>query len=88
MEQAIPFCTHLIYGYAGINPDTFKLVSLNEQLDINRDNFRTVTNLKRRFPGLRVLLSVGGGADQQKEKYLQLVNIVYTNTCTIYTLLK
>jgi len=50
---------------------------LNEQFDVTRDNYRQITNLKRRFPGLRVLLSVGGGRDTENtEKYLTLLESV------------
>jgi len=76
LEEPLQFCTHLIYGYAGINADTHKLVPLNEQFDVTRDNYRQITNLKRRYPGLRVLLSVGGGRDQNPEKYLSLLESV------------
>nr|CAI5860194.1 unnamed protein product [Callosobruchus analis] len=68
-------CTHLIYGYAGINPDNYKMVPLNEAFDVNKDNYRHITELKRRFPGLRVLLSVGGGNDISGEG--QERNLVY-----------
>ncbi|XP_060518655.1 chitinase-like protein Idgf4 [Cylas formicarius] len=67
LEPALQFCTHLIYGYAGIKEENFKLVPLNEPLDINRQNFKHITDLKRRFPGLRVLLSVGGNVDVSGE---------------------
>lgn len=74
-----------MYGYAGVNPSTFKLVSLNEAFDVTRDNYRQVTNLKRRFPGLRVLLSVGGGVDNQdKQKYLSLVSTNLPLSCQIF----
>lgn len=63
MEPALQYCTHLIYGYAGISDETYKLVSLNEHFDVTKDNYRAITNLKRRFPGLRVLLAVGGNED-------------------------
>lgn len=70
MEPALQFCSHLIYGYADINPDTYKAIPRDEKFDVNSDNYRHVTDLKRRFPGLRVLLSVGGedftGQDQEK----------------------
>nr|XP_023014132.1 chitinase-like protein Idgf4 isoform X2 [Leptinotarsa decemlineata] len=75
LEPALQFCTHLIYGYAGINPTTNKIMPLNEKFDVNGDNYRHITELKRRFPGLRVLLSVGGGKDvsgEDKEK-----NMIY-----------
>lgn len=71
IEPALQFCTHLIYRSAGINADTHKLVPLNEHFDITKDNYRHITQLKTKFPGLRVLLGVGNGDDDQNtEKYL------------------
>lgn len=66
----------MIYKSARINADTFKLVAQDEKFDITQDNYRKVTDLKRRYPGLRVLLSVGNNDDdpEQKEKYLTLVS--------------
>ena len=63
IDPALQYCTHLVYGYAGINEQTYKLTPLNEHFDVTKDHYREVTNLKRRFPGLRVLLSVGGNED-------------------------
>ncbi|XP_030758282.1 chitinase-like protein Idgf4 isoform X2 [Sitophilus oryzae] len=63
LEPALQFCTHLIYGYAGIKEENFKISPLDETLDINKQNYRQITELKRKYPGLRVLLSVGGGSD-------------------------
>lgn len=93
LEQGAAFCTHLIYGYAGIDPATNKLKSLNEALDLDqgKGHFRQITLLKRRYPGLKVLLGVGGGADPNREVYLQLLEsstsrIAFINS--VYTLLK
>ncbi|CAG2067949.1 unnamed protein product, partial [Timema podura] len=75
LEPALSYCTHLVYGYAKIDETTFKLTSLDEPLDLDsgRSNYHAVTNLKKRFPGLHVLLAVGGPADiQDVEKYLTL----------------
>nr|CAD7434743.1 unnamed protein product [Timema monikensis] len=77
LEPALSYCTHLVYGYAKIDETTFKLTSLDESLDLDsgRSNYHAVTNLKKRFPGLHVLLAVGGPADTQDvEKYLTLVS--------------
>ncbi|GJQ87058.1 hypothetical protein Trydic_g6817 [Trypoxylus dichotomus] len=78
IDPALQFCTHLIYKSALINADTFKLTAQNEKFDITQDNYRKVTDLKRRFPGLRVLLSVGNNDDdpEQREKYLTLLESV------------
>ncbi|XP_050510387.1 chitinase-like protein Idgf4 isoform X1 [Diabrotica virgifera virgifera] len=77
LEPALQFCTHLIYGYAGIDPNTYKIKLMNEQLDLNQHNFRQVTDLKRKFPGLRVFLSVGGDRDVSGEDTEK--NMVYRN---------
>lgn len=67
LEPALQFCSHLIYGYAGINSDNYHLKPLNEDFDVQKKNYQTITDLKRRYPGLRVLLSVGGGEDVSGE---------------------
>lgn len=82
LDPALQFCTHLIYGYAGIKEENFNIIPLDESLDINKQNYKQVSDLKRRFPGLRVLLSVGGnrdiaGEDSDKNlKYRTLVSFV------------
>nr|XP_021205993.2 chitinase-like protein EN03 isoform X3 [Bombyx mori] len=86
LDPALSFCTHLLYGYAGIQPDTYKLVSLNENLDIDRthDNYRAITSLKAKYPGLTVLLSVGGDADtEEPEKYNLLLESQQARTAFI-----
>lgn len=80
LDPALSFCTHLVYGYAGVQPDTYKMVPLNENLDIDRShqNYRTITNFKSKYPGLKVLLSVGGDADtEEPQKYNLLVNSIF-----------
>ncbi|CAH1183293.1 unnamed protein product [Phaedon cochleariae] len=79
LDPALQYCTHLLYGYAAIDENTLKLVPLNEQFDVIKDNYRHVTDLKRRFPKLKVLLSVGGNedvvgeGDEKNEKYRKIV---------------
>lgn len=74
LEIAIQFCTHLIYGYAGMHPETFQITSLNTQRDIQRRHFATITALKDKFPNVKFLLSVGGDKDlQNPEKYVQFL---------------
>ncbi|XP_023176692.1 chitinase-like protein Idgf4 [Drosophila hydei] len=78
LEPAMQFCTHLIYGYAGINPSSNKLVSTNEKLDLDLGSslYRSVTGLKKKYPALKVLLSVGGDkdvTDEENSKYLTLL---------------
>src|SRR5512143_933761 len=78
LEPALQFCTHLIYGYASINPTSNKLVAKNEKLDLDVGTglYRTVTGLKKKYPSLKVLLSVGGDKDEvdkDDNKYLTLL---------------
>lgn len=94
IEPALPFCTHLVYGYAGINAATNKLVSLNENLDLDqgKGHYRIVTQLKRKYPNLKVILSIGGNYDKDnREKYLNLLEssgarIAFINSA--YTMVK
>lgn len=78
----MPSCTHLVYGYAGINRDTFKLAPLisSQELDKNTGLYDQVTSLKTKYPNLKVLLSVGGDADETFEKYFALLE---SNTAKI-----
>ncbi|CAH4038467.1 chitinase-like protein EN03 isoform X1 [Pieris brassicae] len=75
LDPALSFCTHLVYGYAGIQPDTYKMVPLNENLDVDRShaNYRAITNFRSKYPGLKVLLSVGGDADLEEEQKYNLL---------------
>lgn len=75
LELALQFCTHLVYGYVGINPETFQLSSVKPSRDIQKRHFATITALKDKFPTVKFLLSVGGGHDDggKSDKYLQLL---------------
>lgn len=87
LDPALSFCTHLVYGYAGVQPDIYKMVSLNENLDTDRNyaNYRAITNFKAKYPGLKVLLSVGGDADlEDQQKYNLLVS--YINVAIILSI--
>lgn len=70
IELALPFCTHLVYGYAGINPTTNKIRAIDESLDLDsgKGQYRAVSALKKRYPNLKILLSVGGFKDLSEEK--------------------
>nr|AXY94732.1 imaginal disc growth factor [Galleria mellonella] len=86
LDPALSFCSHLVYGYAGIQPDTYKLVPLNENLDIDRshDNYRTITNLAHKYPNLKALLSVGGDADNDDaNKYNLLLESAQARTAFV-----
>lgn len=93
IEPAVSFCDVLIYGWAGIDPYTNKVRSLNEQLDLDNGQglYRQITNLKNRYPKLKVLLGIGGNADPNRDIYMQLLentNAYVDFINSVYTLLK
>ncbi|KAI8041948.1 hypothetical protein M5D96_003244 [Drosophila gunungcola] len=63
MELSLQWCTHLIYGYAGVNADNFEMQSINKRLDLEQRHLAQVTSLKDRYPHIKFFLSVGGDAD-------------------------
>lgn len=84
LKPALSYCTHLVYGYAGIDDDKFKAKSLDPKLDLpeskdvkgGKGNFKSITALKKIYPSLTILLSVGGNADvEDPDKYLTAVSI-------------
>lgn len=84
LKPALSYCTHLVYGYAGIDDDKFKAISLDPKLDLpeskdvkgGKGNFKSITALKKAYPSLTILLSVGGNADiEDPDKYLTAVSI-------------
>lgn len=93
LEPSLSFCTHLVYGFAGIDPATNKIKSLNENLDldIGKGHYRLITQLKQKYRHLKFLLGVGGNADPNREIYLQLLESSggrQTFINSVYTLLK
>lgn len=76
LKPAALLCNYIIYSFAGIDHEKYKIKSLNEELDTDKgkNNFKAVTNLKLVNPQLKVLLSVGGFLDDDEpEKYLKSV---------------
>ncbi|XP_026727793.1 chitinase-like protein EN03 isoform X4 [Trichoplusia ni] len=86
LDPALSFCTHLVYGYAGVQPDTYKMVPLNVNLDVDSShaNYRAITNFKTKYPGLKVLLSVGGDVDtEEAQKYNLLLESPQARTAFV-----
>ncbi|XP_043261071.1 chitinase-like protein Idgf4 isoform X2 [Colletes gigas] len=74
VRPALSLCTHLVYGFAGISPENFEVLSLNPNLDTGAGYayYRLVTQLRRDYPDLKVYLGIGGNADpvEDTHKYL------------------
>uniref|UniRef100_A0A1B0B686 GH18 domain-containing protein n=1 Tax=Glossina palpalis gambiensis TaxID=67801 RepID=A0A1B0B686_9MUSC len=76
LEPALQFCNFLIYGYAGIDSETYQVKSLDYGL--NYDIYQAITSLKLKHNHLKVLLSIGGDRDKiddlaEDNKYLKLL---------------
>jgi chitinase len=65
IENIDPFlCTHLVYGFAGLDKSEYTIKSLDEYNDLEENwgkgAFRKFTNLKNVNPNLKTLLAIGG----------------------------
>jgi chitinase len=82
LKPALDYCTHLVYGFAGIDANTFEAIPLHPNLDTSAGYgfYKLVTQLKRNYPNVKIYLSIGGNADPYEEthKYLTLVENVAT----------
>ncbi|KAM3956129.1 chitinase 2 [Aphomia sociella] len=63
-------CTHLVYSFAGLNPETNGIKVLDSWLDLERDSgaYNLMTGLKDRYPHLKVTIAIGGW-NEGSEKY-------------------
>lgn len=74
LEPALEFCNYLIFGYATIDAETYRLKPHSKL-----NTFTLITGLRQKHPHLRILLSVGGDQDLNAEgvpdtaKYLTLL---------------
>lgn len=79
LEPALQFCNYLVYSYAAIDAETFRLKPHSEHVPHDLGQHKRITGLREFFPHLRILLSVGGDQDLDAEgvpdtaKYLQLL---------------
>lgn len=68
-------CTNLIYSFAGLDPNTWSIKSLDPFMDLSEDyglsGFKKATDLKFAYPNLKVTLAIGGWNEGSK-KYSDL----------------
>ena len=53
-------CTHLIYSFAKLDPNTFDIVPWG---DINLNGYLNLTALKSKNPSFKTMINIGGSAD-------------------------
>ena len=71
VEDIDPFlCTHLVFGFAGLDPDSYTIRALDpyNELEDNwgRGAYKRFTNLKNINPNLVTLLAIGGWNEGNK----------------------
>ena len=77
VEHIDPFlCTHLIFGFAGLNAQNFTIQSLDPFNDLydnwGKGAFQRFTGLKAINPSLKTLLAIGGW-NEGSTKYSEMV---------------
>ncbi|XP_075160394.1 chitinase-like protein Idgf3 [Haematobia irritans] len=71
LENGLPLCDRIIFGYVGLNAQTFDLTLLHP-LQINQ--LTLVKSLKAKHKKTKFILSLGGDKDlENREKYLRLL---------------
>ncbi|XP_011187129.1 chitinase-like protein Idgf1 [Zeugodacus cucurbitae] len=74
LELGLNFCSHLIYGYAGLKPQTHEVYSLNVDLDMF--HYHEILLLKAKYPKMKVFLSVGGDRDVDEANPLKYIGLL------------
>ena len=70
-------CTHLIYGFAVLDPKTFTIKPADPWGDIddpNNPGYAKFVALKKKNPQLTTMIAIGGWTDSEDGKYSQLVS--------------
>ncbi|CAL4078276.1 unnamed protein product [Meganyctiphanes norvegica] len=65
-------CTHIVYGFAVLDPSNQIIKSHDPWADIDNEFYKKVTDYKSR--GIKVTLAIGGWTDSADDKYSSLVN--------------
>jgi len=67
-------CTHLIYSFAKLNPESFRMEPFDSWLDLKNEKqggghdwYRRFVGFKKSYPHLKVLLAVGGWEEGAKK---------------------
>jgi chitinase len=60
--QDIPIgsLTHIYYSFGYIKPETYEIVPMDDEGELSTDSFTEFAGLKRKNPGLKVVIALGG----------------------------
>lgn len=64
-------CTHIVYAYSVLDPETLTIKSSNPSIDIDAGFYKRVTDLRQK--GVKVLIAIGGSASSVGDKYDRLL---------------
>ena len=59
-------CTHIIYSFVLLDPETFLMKIGDDQLDVQLGNIKNFTDLKKTNPGVKLMVALGGWNDSRK----------------------
>ncbi|TMW44785.1 hypothetical protein DOY81_010137 [Sarcophaga bullata] len=73
LEIALQFCSHLVYGYMGIKPNTHQVFSLHEDLDVHKHHIGGDKDIDPEHPDKYLELLEG-----ERVKQTAFINTAYT----------
>ncbi|XP_023236728.1 probable chitinase 10 [Centruroides sculpturatus] len=73
-EDIDPFlCTHIIYAFASLDKDDLIMIPGDKRVDVDEGTFKSVVEVKKKNPKLKVLLAIGGWVESGGDKYSRMV---------------
>ena len=59
-------CTHIVYSFVVLNPKTRVMKIHDNWLDVQLGNMKKFTDLRKKFPGVKFMVALGGWNDSRK----------------------